>query len=156
MSSFQLVGIPYERFAPLFELPDEHLARLDARRVIATSNRGFPCRVSLTDALAGEELLLLPYEHQGERSPYRASGPIFVRRGAVRAVMAPGVLPDYVRTRLISVRAYDAEHMMVDAAVSPGEESEAVIRRMLSTPRVEYIHLHNANRGCFSCVVNRA
>jgi hypothetical protein len=70
--------------------------------------------------------------------------------------MAPGVLPDYVRTRLISVRAYDAEHMMVDAAVSPGEESEAVIRKMLSSPGVEYIHLHNANRGCFSCVVNRA
>ncbi|MGO9930735.1 MAG: DUF1203 domain-containing protein [Steroidobacteraceae bacterium] len=27
---------------------------------------------------------------------------------------------------------------------------------MFSSKEVAYIHLHNANRGCFSCAVNRA
>ena len=51
------------------------------RRMRSDQPVGFPCRVSLEDAPVGEEVLLLPFTHQDSRSPYRASGPIFVRRG---------------------------------------------------------------------------
>jgi hypothetical protein len=113
-------------------------------------------RVSLTDAATGEELLLLPYEHQPAPSPYRSSGPIFVRKDAVQKTLDPGVVPDYVRSRLLSVRSYDAAHQMADAVVCAGSEAAAAIQRMFASTTVEYIHLHNANRGCFSCAVNRA
>jgi hypothetical protein len=106
--SFQLIGLPCEPFAPLFSLPDQALAELDAQRVIATAKPGFPCRISLEDAEIGEELLLLPYTHQPAHSPYRASGPIFVRKSARQCRLAAGVIPDYVRSRQMSVRAYDA------------------------------------------------
>ncbi|HTV97145.1 MAG TPA: DUF1203 domain-containing protein [Steroidobacteraceae bacterium] len=156
MTMFQLVGLPCAQFAPLFSLSDAALSKLNARRVVAASRPGYPCRVSLTDAEIGEELLLLPYEHQPADSPYKASGPIFVRQGARQATLEPGVIPDYVASRLMSVRAYDDAHSMTDACVCPGADSAPVIRRMFCDPRVAYIHLHNAMRGCFSCAVRRA
>ena len=155
MSSFQLAGLPPAPFAPLFALSDAELSRLDARRVIADRKPGFPCRVSLVDADIGEELLLLPFEHQPASSPYRSSGPIFVRKAAMRAVLDPGIIPDYVRTRSMSVRVYDAAHQMIDAVVCPGSEAARVLDRMFARADAAYIHLHNANRGCFSCAVRR-
>jgi hypothetical protein len=155
MASFQLVGLPYTSFAPLFALSDVQLARIDARRVFADSKPGFPCRVSLADAEVGDELLLLPFEHQPGASPYRSSGPIFVRKNAVQCVVEPGIIPDYVRTRLMSVRAYDSKHQMIDAAVCPGNETNRAVDEMFSRAEAAYIHLHNAKRGCFSCAVRR-
>jgi hypothetical protein len=153
--SFQLVGIPFEPFASLFSLPDRALAEIDAQRVVATENPGYPCRVSLADAEIGEELLLLPYEHQPARSPYRASGPIFVRKAARQRKLDPGVIPDYVSLRQMSVRAYDAAHLMIDAAVCEGKDAAATILKTFDNSDVAYIHLHNAKRGCFSCRVDR-
>ncbi len=155
MSSFRLVGLTAENFEPFFAMSDAELAALGARRVVADAPTGFPCRVSLVDAAVGDELLLLPHEHLSTGSPYRASGPVYVRRGATRAVLAPGAIPPYVTRRLMSVRAYDAGDMMVDAAVCEGAEAHDAIERMLSDAAVSFIHLHNAKRGCFSCRVER-
>ena len=108
MASFQLVGLPFEPFAPLFALSDRELSERSARRVVASGKPGFPCRVSLRDAEVGEELLLLHYPHQPASSPYKASGPIYVRKGAQQQTLEAGAVPDYVRCRLMSTRAYDA------------------------------------------------
>ena len=37
----------------------------------------------------------------------------------------------------------------------PAAEAGAVIERLFEDTGVAYIHLHNANRGCFSCAVQR-
>jgi Protein of unknown function (DUF1203) len=155
MSSFKLIGLPYEPVAAMFALSDAELSACNAQRVFATTNPGYPCRVSLVDADIGEELLLLPFEHQPASSPYRSSGPIFVRKAAVPARLDAGVVPDYVRTRLISVRAYDQAHLMTDALVCDGTDAGAAIQAMFAHEEVAYIHLHNANRGCFSCAAVR-
>ena len=155
VSSFRLVGLPFEPFAKFFAMSDSALAGVNIRRVVAQEKPGFPCRVSLVDAEIGEELLLLPYEHQPAGSPYRASGPIFVRQAAKQALIEAGIIPDYVRDRLISVRAYDAAHLMTDAALCEGRDAAPVIRAMFASEEVAYIHLHNAKRGCFSCAVQR-
>ncbi len=156
MTSFQLVGLPHEPFEPLFQLPDAELAARGMRRTVATAGSGFPCRVSLEDAAAGDELMLLPYEHQPANSPYRASGPIFVRRHARQRALPVGTVTPYVTTGLMSVRAYDGQHLIVDAAVCEGTHVADEIRRQFANGEVEYIHLHNARRGCFSCRVERA
>ena len=155
MPSFQLIGLSPGKFADLFELADPQLRACNAQRLFADSNPGYPCRVSLEDAEIGDELLLLPFEHQPANSPYRSSGPIFVRKSALQASLEPDQIPDYVRNRLISVRAYNAAHDMIDAAVCPGTEASSAIRRMFTGAAAAYIHLHNANRGCFSCAVHR-
>ena len=156
MQSFQLIGISPDPFQVLFELPDADLARLHARRVIATEKPGFPCRVSLVDAEIGEELLLLPYTHQPAASPYQASGPIFVRKGAEQRFLEVNEVSEYVSLRLMSLRAYDSAHMIVDADVCEGQSVVPAIKRLFGDARVQYIHLHNAKRGCFSCLVRRA
>jgi hypothetical protein len=155
MTSFQLIGLPFEPFASLFALSDSELTALNARRVVATESPGFPCRVSLMDAEIGEELLLLPFEHQPASSPYKASGPIFVRKAASQTSIEPGVIPDYVRRRLMSVRAYDSTHLICDAAVCDGADTAAALRQMFANEKVAYVHLHNAKYGCFSCGVKK-
>jgi hypothetical protein len=155
MPAFQLVGLPYEPFARYFSMADADLVKLDARRVVASGSPGFPCRVSLADAEVGEELILLPYVHQPAASPYRASGPIFVRKGAGQRRLEAGEIPDYVSRRVISVRAYDAAHSMTDAAVCEGTDVASALQQLFDDPAVAYIHLHNAKQGCFSCCANR-
>lgn len=156
MPSFQLVGLDARPFEALFLMPDTALARLGARRIFADAPSTYPCRITLEEADAGDELLLLPFEHQPANSPYRASGPIFVRRGKAQRVLPPDTLTPYVTKRLMSVRAYDAEDLIVDAAVCEGAAAGDEIRRMLGRPDVAYLHLHNAKRGCYSCRVDRA
>ena len=155
MSSFRLVGLSADNFEPFFAMNDAELSELGARRVVADEAVGFPCRVSLVDADVGDELLLLPFDHLLTRSPYRACGPVFVRRGARRAVLEAGEIPPYVTRRWMSVRAYDAGDMMIAADVCDGSDVRGVIERFIADPAVSFVHLHNAKRGCFSCRVER-
>jgi hypothetical protein len=78
-----------------------------------------------------------------------------VRNAARQVKLDPGVIPDYVSRRQMSVRAYDAAHLMIDAAVCEGKDAAATILGMFDNSDVAYIHLHNAKRGCFSCRVDR-
>ncbi len=69
--------------------------------------------------------------------------------------MPVGEISSYVSRRLISVRAYDALGMMVDALVCEGGTVRA-IERYFADNQVAYLQLHNAAQGCFSCQVDRA
>jgi hypothetical protein len=155
MNSFQLIGLDPAPFEPLFLQSDEQLQGAGIVRRIASENPGFPCRVSLEDAEIGDELLLLPYTHHAVVSPYQAAGPIFIRRGARQRTLAAGEVPAYVTRRLISLRAYDAGHMMIDALVCEGRLVADKLEHLFDNPDIAYIHLHNAKQGCFSCLAQR-
>lgn len=154
--TFQLRGLDPVPFQPLFELPDEALSARGMRRMRADAPVGYPCRASLADAAVGEEVLLLSFEHQPADSPYRAAGPIFVRRGVERAARFVGELPAYLTARLLSVRAYDATDGIADAEVVPGAEAAPLFERLLARCDVAYLHVHFARHGCFACRVDRA
>lgn len=154
--TFRFVALPYDQFGPLFDVSDDALEEVMARRVVVDEKPGYPCRVSLEDAEVGETVLLLPFLHHDVLSPYRASGPVFVRKGARRATPAPGVVPAMFRHRLLSVRAYDDGAMMVGAAVVEGADLEASIARFFARDEVSYLHVHNAKPGCYNCRVERA
>ncbi len=153
---FQVSGLAVEPFAPLFELSDAELATRDIVRRTADKSPGFPCRVSLVDAVPGETLLLLNYEHLALASPYRSRHAIYVREKAIQATVAPGVVPEVLRRRLLSVRAFDGHGMMLDADVVDGREVDGVLASMLAQPGVEFLHVHNAKPGCFAARVDRA
>jgi hypothetical protein len=154
--SFQINGLPAETFAPLFNLPDEELAARGAVRVIADRQPGFPCRVSLCEAQAGEVLLLINYEHLAVASPYRSRHAIYVRENASEAQLEVGEVPEVLRTRLLSLRAFDDAGMMLDADVMQGCGLAVAIDRMFDSHRVKYLHVHNAKPGCFAARVDRA
>jgi hypothetical protein len=88
--------------------------------------------------------------------PFRASGPIFVREAADRAAApGPGEVPEQIRSRLLSVRAYDAQGMMLDADVTEGAGLEGAIERFFGHEAIGYLHVHFARRGCYGCRVDR-
>src|ERR1700742_4016800 len=117
MSSFRIRGLDAAQFAPLFALGDADLAERSMCRVVADAPRSAPCRVTLADAAPGERLILLPFAHHMAHSPYRASGPIFVREAAGAAFDRTGELPPVFSGRLLAVRAYDGDGMMTEAEV---------------------------------------
>lgn len=153
---FRIHALPAEVFAPLSTLPDDALRARGIRRVVADGHSGYPCRVSLQDAAEGETLLLLPYEHHAVDTPYRASGPIYVREQATMAVPDIDAVPALLRTRLISLRAYDTRGMMVWAEVCDGADLDTGIAALFARERVDYLHLHYARPGCYACRVTRA
>ncbi len=155
MTTFQLSGLNHAQFLPLLNLTDAELGEQGIVRKQATSQPGFPCRISLEDAAIGDELFLLPYWHHQVNSPYKALGPIYIRIGVTQAILPPGLVPDYVTRRVISIRAYDQQNMMVAADVSPGIDMAQRIEQLLCDSDVSYIHLHNAKQGCFSCLASR-
>lgn len=154
--SFRIHALPAASFAPLFALSDDALHERGIRRIVADGRPAYPCRVSLQDAVEGEALLLLPHEHHAVDTPYRASGPVYVREAAAQA--QPGIddVPALLRTRLLSLRAYDARGMMVWAEVVDGAQVETGIAQLFAIERVAYLHIHYAKPGCYACRVERA
>jgi hypothetical protein len=155
--SFMISGLPVDQFQPLFGLSDEDLAQRGVVRYQVDAKPGFPCRVTLEDAEPGETVLLLNYEHQSADTPYRARHAIFVSETAEAARQAVDEVPGALRVRAaLSLRAYDAAGMMVDAELTPGATIEPVIDRLFGNPQVAYIHAHNAGRGCYAARIDRA
>jgi hypothetical protein len=152
--SFRFKGLHSEQFAGLIPLGDAELEAKGFRRMIADEKPGFPCRISLEDAEPGERVLLVNYEHQAAHSPYRAKGPIFVRESAVAAYDA-GEVPPVLRSRLLSLRAYDRDGMIVEAEVVEGTDVETLLTRLFARPDTAYVHIHYAKRGCFAALVER-
>jgi hypothetical protein len=157
LMSFRISSLPVEPFQHLFGLSEEALLKHGARRAVADEKPGFPCRVTLADAEPGESLLLLNYQHLPEAgSPYRATGPIFVRESAEAGTEVRGRVPDYLARRILSVRAYDKDGMMLDADVVEGTALGAAIEKMFENDGVDYLHAHFAKRGCYAARIDRA
>lgn len=153
--SFQISALPAELFQHLFGLDDDMLRAKGVKRMIVDECPGFPCRLSLKDVPIGESVLLLNYEHQPAASPYRSGHAIFVGEGAVQAKLLPGEVPDQLQRRLLAIRAFDAEGMMIDADILDGADLERSAEKMLAIPSVSYLHVHNAKRGCYAARVDR-
>lgn len=154
--NFRISGLPAEPFAGLFDLDDAALAQRSARRVIADAKPGFPCRVSLEDAEPGEALVLVHYEHQSADTPFRASHAVYVREGADKPFDAVDEVPVQLRSRTLSLRAFDAEGMMVDADLVEGMGLEPVVHRLFADTAVAYVHVHYAKPGCYAARIDRA
>jgi hypothetical protein len=152
--SFTVTGLSPEPFRHLYGLADAELAEHRARRVIAGES-GFPERIELRDATPGQALLLVNYEHQDADTPYRASHAVYVREGATEAWTGDKI-PEVMRKRLLSLRAFSAEGMMVEADVIDGAEAEHLIERQFANPEVAYIHAHYARPGCYAARIDRA
>ena len=153
--SFRVTGLSSTPFQHLFGLSDEALAGLGVYRYVADKKPAFPDRIELRDAEIGETLLLLNYTHQPADNPYRASHAIFILEGATSTYDRMNEIPDALRVRTLSLRAFDNNHRIVDADVVDGREAEGLIDRLLSSPDTAYIHAHYAKRGCFAARIDR-
>jgi hypothetical protein len=153
---FTVRGLSPEPFQALFDLSDDELEKRRAKRYIADSEPGFPCRVSLQDADVGDEVILTNFVHLPSESPYRSTHAIFIRRAATVAAAYTNSLPDMLRSRLLSVRAFDAKDMLVGADVLEGDRAEEAVARFFEDRAVEFLHVHFAKPGCYACRIDRA
>lgn len=153
--SFHVRGLDPGLFSNLHALSDADLKTRGIVRVRVDEKPGAPCRVSLDDAEIGEAVLLLGYDHQPADTPYQQQGPIFVRQTSARFV-GEGLVPPALARRPLSLRGFDAQHMMIEADLVHGRNSAALIERFFANPEVAYIHAHYAKRGCFAARFDRA
>ena len=151
--SYRITGLPAETFAPLFDLPDAELAARGGVRREAAG--GEPCRVSLTDAAPGDDLILVNHEHLPVASPYRMRYAVFVRRGEAR-FDRPGAVPEQLRRRTLAVRSFDGVGMNVAHELVEGAALEGAIERLFADPAAAYLHVHYASAGCYAARVDRA
>ena len=154
--SYRVSGLSPDPFRHLFGLPDVELAAYRAQRLVAGPDSGMPDRVELRDAREGEAVILVNHEHHAVDTPFRATHAIFVLEHAQAAVVVVDEVPEVLRTRLLSIRAFSADGMMVDADIVDGTDAETLIGRLFEAPEVEYLHAHYARRGCYAALVERA
>lgn len=152
---FRVLGLDPAPFVHLYGLEDDALRARGVHRIRVGAEGGVPDRVELRDLAEGESALLLNYEHHPAASPFRASHAIYVREGAMQARVVEGRLPGVMARRLLSLRAFDAAGMMIDADVVDGTAADARIVAMLDRQAVDYLHVHYARPGCFAARVER-
>ena len=153
--TYRIQGLDPAAFAHLVGLPDAELARHNVVLTTVDATPGFPCRVTLKDAEPGETMLLVNHVSHDIDNPYRASHAIFVGETARRAAVFHDETPPVFDRRILSLRAFDREGMMRDAALAQPGEADAVIRRLLEDGEVDHIDAHNAARGCFAARIER-
>jgi hypothetical protein len=157
MNTFRITGLDPGQFSHLFGKNDEDLAALGARGYIVDATPGYPDRVEMRDLQIGELALLVNYAHlSNAASPYRSSHAIFVREGATAAYDEIDDIPEVLRSRLLSVRAFDAVEMMLDADVIDGGRLADWVKTAFRNGAVNFIDVHNAKPGCFAARVRRA
>jgi hypothetical protein len=153
--TYRITGINPAPYRRLFGLSDEELANEGVVRMTVTQKPSFPCRVSLLDRNVGESVILLNHVSHDVANPYRASHAIFVAEGADEPAKFVDAVPPVFEGRVLSLRGFDREGMMVDAILTQPGEADAGIRKLFENPAIETIHAHNAVRGCFSAKIER-
>ena len=153
--AYRIAGLAPETFAPLFDLDDATLMARGARRVTALADRGYPCRVSLEDARAGEELILLHHVSHDVATPYRSAYAIYVRACAGAAAEYVDRAPPVFAGRPLGLRGFDGEGNLLDAKLALPGEAEPAILALFADPRIAYIHAHNEAHGCFAARIDR-
>lgn len=154
--TYRIRGLERSQFDRFFGMDDAELARNRAKRVVASADRGFPCRVSLEDARRGETLLLVHHTSHAVETPYRSSYAIFVREAAAAPADLTGRVPPVFEGRPLALRGFDARGELAAARLAmPGEADQAIRALLEEEPQIAYIDAHNAAHGCFAARIER-
>ena len=104
---------------------------------------------------------LLSYDPWLGDGPYRQSGPIFVHEEpkCEKAEFPVGsLLPEQQRTRLLSLRAFNGDHMMVGFDTVNGEnliERAEEFFKQGGDGYADYVNVHYSGPGCFAVRIDR-
>lgn len=153
--SYVVRGLDPGPFKLLYGLSEQDLAKRNVVRMTVSAKPSFPCRVSLRDRDVGESVLLLNHVSHDVANPYRASHAIFVVEGAAEAAEYFDEVPPVFEPRVLSLRGFGADGMMMDAILTQPGEADSGIRKLLRNGAIETIHAHNATRGCFAALIAR-
>ncbi len=154
--AFRFQGLDGAQFAHLYGLSDAALAKAGAKRYVVDAKPGFPDRVKVCDLDIGKTAILLNFEHLAVDTPYRSAHAIFVEEGATDRFDALDQIPEVIRIRPISLRAFDVSGNMLDADLVDGNALEPLINQFFENSEVAYLHAHYAKRGCYAALITRS
>lgn len=114
-----------------------------------------PCRLCLDTFKVGEEeRILFTYQPIKEPAGLPAPGPVFIH--AEECVRYDGLeLPPAFRALPIVVEGMARGGWIVSQEMAAGPGTESVIARAFDNPKVAYVHLRNAEAGCFMARVEQ-
>lgn len=153
---YVIEGLDPAEFVSLFGLDDAALAARGAVRMVADAAPGYPCRVTLEDAAPETALLLVNHVSRPQQGPYRTSHAIFVIEHAKTPARFVNAVPPCFAPRVLSLRSFDANGMMVGALLTQPGEAEAGLLSLLADERITEVDVHNAVRGCFAARARRS
>ena len=152
--TYRIKGLEPAAFAPLFELSNAELEAKGMTRM-TVDNPNFPCRIALRDCELGDEVILLNHVSHEGNNPYRANHAIFVSKSATEPADYADTIPPALDRRILSLRAFDSQGMMVEAVLAQPGEADPAICKLLANPAAAHIDAHNAIRGCFAARIDR-
>jgi hypothetical protein len=120
-------------------------------------DRTYPCRHCLREASAKTGMLLLSYQAPKPKSVYGQPTAIFMCANECTRFEKSNTVPDIVRNRLVSFRAFGRDDMMIYNAneLAEGDDHEVAVRRIFARYDVAYINAHTAKAGCMLCHIQR-
>lgn len=115
-----------------------------------------PCRSCLrTFTVGAEQRLLFTYNPFDGLSSYPSPGPIFIHSDGCEAFAGEG-FPEDLRALPLYLEGYDEHRLVLERVAATGDDVESGIARVFNNDRVRYIHVRNAEAGCFIARVDRA
>lgn len=151
MPSFTYTALPHTL------LDDTREREVAAGRAVSPEADGdrFPVRCCLRDVDNAEDVLLLSVRPPSADSPYAAASPVYVHREPCDGRHANGEVPEVLRGRLLSLRAYTSDHMITGTTIEQGSHVESAIAALFADHRAAYVFVHFAGPGCYVCRVDR-
>jgi uncharacterized protein DUF1203 len=108
-----------------------------------------PCRQCLKTFNQGrEERILFTYQPFVSPGALPAPGPVFIHREACRQYDELH-FPEELRAIPLVLESYGERAVLLNQQRVSERTVEDVIEEQLAEPRVEYLHLRNAEAGCF-------
>lgn len=151
----QISGLKADAFTHLFGQDERYLKQHGVMRLKVENAHGYPDRISLRDIPAGETALLINHLYQPARTPYYGSHAIYLWENCTQQGIYINALPPVMTHRLLSLRGFDAQDLLIQADVCEGKAADEMMTHFFSHPTVRYIQVHNARQGCYSCRVDR-
>lgn len=115
-----------------------------------------PCRLCLRTFTEGvEERILFTYQPFSDPASVPAPGPVFIHSGSCERYEAPAVPPDFHRLPLL-FEAYQVGGELLGRERVGDRSPEAVLERLFAGTGAAYVHIRNAEAGCFMARVDRS
>lgn len=108
-----------------------------------------PCRLCLRTFEEGvEERILFTYQPFSDPESVPAPGPVFVHAAACERFDAGALPPDF-RSLPLVLEAYRGGGVLLRSERVGGQSPEQVLERLFAEHVADYVHIRNAEAGCF-------
>ncbi len=153
MRSYRIQGIPDSLAAAARESMKSPQYGHPAHAEMATGYG--PCRLCLQTFVVGtDERLLFTYQPFTDPAALPAPGPVFIHRERCERYDGPE-LPEALRPVPLALEGYGAGGVLLVQRRVGASPFEGVLDGVFEPADVQYVHLRNAEAGCFIARIDR-